>query len=219
MKLEKVRIQDYKSIEDSGEFSVGDLTCLAGKNESGKTAILQALRRLNPVEISERSFDHTMEFPRSRLHESGDGAGQRVLTTTWELSDDDVAAVESALGPDTVTSRTVVVVERYGQTGSNWTVHIDEAKVIEALVAKSEDLTGPATERVRKQKTVASLKAMVAGQGDKATIGEKALVEQRTPSVKESRTSPGSTFSTRDCQSSFTSRPTRRCRAVSPSRT
>lgn len=176
MKLTKVRIQNYKSIEDSGEFSIGDLTCLAGKNESGKTAILQALRRLNPVEASERQFDHTMEYPRSRLHESGDGSGQRVLTTSWELSDADVAAVEAVLGGGTVADRTVVVVKGYGQTGSNWTVQIDETHVIESLIAKSEGLTGLATERVAGRKTVADLRTMVTELGDKATNGEKALV-------------------------------------------
>ncbi len=44
-KLIKFRIQHYKSIEDSGWcWLASDLTILAGKNESGKTAILEALR-------------------------------------------------------------------------------------------------------------------------------------------------------------------------------
>lgn len=176
MKLKKVRIQNFKSIEDSGEFSVGDLTCLAGKNESGKTAILQALRRLNPVEASENSFDHTMEFPRSRLHESGDGAGQRVLTTKWELDDSDVAAVEAKVGAGAMSNRTVWVHKAYGQTGGTWSVELDEKQVIAALVARGEELTAPATERVSKQKTLAELRAMVAQQGDKATNGEKRLI-------------------------------------------
>lgn len=38
MKLVSVRVQNYKCIEDSGEFTVSNLTCLAGKNESGKSA-------------------------------------------------------------------------------------------------------------------------------------------------------------------------------------
>ncbi len=57
MKLVSVRVQNYKCIDDSEKFSIRDLTCLAGKNESGKTALLQALRRLNPVEGSERQFN------------------------------------------------------------------------------------------------------------------------------------------------------------------
>lgn len=176
MKLIEVRIQNYKSILDSGEFSIGSLTCLAGKNESGKTAILQALRRLNPVEDSELSFNRTMEFPRSRLHESGDGTGQRVLTTTWELDDADVTEVETRLGPGVVADRMVIVTKEYGQTSSNWTVRLNEVKVIDGLIASGEELTAPATERVRNQTSVAELRTMVARQGEKATIGEKRLV-------------------------------------------
>lgn len=45
MKLIKFRIEDYKSITDSGNcWLSSDMTVLAGKNESGKSAILEALR-------------------------------------------------------------------------------------------------------------------------------------------------------------------------------
>ena len=48
MRLAKVHITNFRSIEDSGEFDVGQVLCLVGKNEAGKTAILQALAGLNP---------------------------------------------------------------------------------------------------------------------------------------------------------------------------
>jgi len=45
MKLIKFRIQHYKSIKDSGWcWLASDVTTLAGKNESGKSAVLEALR-------------------------------------------------------------------------------------------------------------------------------------------------------------------------------
>ena len=45
MKLIKLRIQNYKSIKDTDWcWLASDLTMLAGKNESGKSAILEALR-------------------------------------------------------------------------------------------------------------------------------------------------------------------------------
>ena len=48
MKLIKFRIQRYKSIKDSGWcWLASDITTLAGKNESGKSAILEALRDFN----------------------------------------------------------------------------------------------------------------------------------------------------------------------------
>ena len=43
-KIIKFRIKNYKSIVDSETFYLDDkLTVLAGKNESGKTAILEAI--------------------------------------------------------------------------------------------------------------------------------------------------------------------------------
>jgi predicted ATP-dependent endonuclease of OLD family len=44
MILSAVRIQNYKSVEDSNRFSIADMTCLVGKNESGKTALVSCLR-------------------------------------------------------------------------------------------------------------------------------------------------------------------------------
>jgi predicted ATP-dependent endonuclease of OLD family len=44
MKIEKFRIRNYKSIQDSGDCYLDDkITILAGKNEAGKTVILEAL--------------------------------------------------------------------------------------------------------------------------------------------------------------------------------
>jgi len=50
MILKSVRVKKFKSVADSGlvEFD-GAVTCLVGKNESGKTAFLEALYRLNPL--------------------------------------------------------------------------------------------------------------------------------------------------------------------------
>ena len=51
MRLAKARIQGYRSIIDSGWFDVEHgKSILVGPNEAGKTAILQALQKLNPPE-------------------------------------------------------------------------------------------------------------------------------------------------------------------------
>jgi len=53
MKLKTVRVRMFCNILDSTEVTVQpDVTCLVGKNESGKTAFLQALWRLNPARLS-----------------------------------------------------------------------------------------------------------------------------------------------------------------------
>ena len=54
MRLRKFRVRAYRCIHDSGEIRVGDLAAFVGRNESGKTTILQALTLLNKeTQISE----------------------------------------------------------------------------------------------------------------------------------------------------------------------
>ena len=54
MRLRKFRVRAFRCIHDSGEITVGDLAAFIGRNESGKTTILQALTLLNRDErISE----------------------------------------------------------------------------------------------------------------------------------------------------------------------
>ena len=50
MRLRKFRVRAFRCIHDSGEITVGDLAAFVGKNESGKTTILQALTLLNKNE-------------------------------------------------------------------------------------------------------------------------------------------------------------------------
>jgi predicted ATP-dependent endonuclease of OLD family len=67
MKLIKARIENYKCIFDTSEFSISQTTCLVGKNESGKTAIVEALCHLNPVEKEFEAFDTLFDYPRIHL--------------------------------------------------------------------------------------------------------------------------------------------------------
>lgn len=50
MRLRRFRVRAYRCIHDSGEINVGDLAAFVGRNESGKTTILQAITLLNKEE-------------------------------------------------------------------------------------------------------------------------------------------------------------------------
>jgi putative uncharacterized protein msi092 len=65
MRLKSARIQNYRSIKDTGLFQVENLkTIFVGPNESGKTVILQALQQLNqPSDVAK--FDELRDYPRS----------------------------------------------------------------------------------------------------------------------------------------------------------
>lgn len=65
MKLIKARIQNYRSIKDTGEFDVEELkTIMVGPNEAGKTVLLKALQQLSrPSGVP--GFDVIRDYPRS----------------------------------------------------------------------------------------------------------------------------------------------------------
>jgi predicted ATP-dependent endonuclease of OLD family len=61
--LTKARVLKYKSIEDSFQVDVtDDVTILVGKNESGKTAFLEALHKALP--LAGAKFGFVFDYPR-----------------------------------------------------------------------------------------------------------------------------------------------------------
>lgn len=87
MKLKQFRIQNYRSITDSGLIHVGQLTSLLGRNESGKSNLLRALHSLNPSD-GFKALSKVKDFPRHRrLEECSDTTP--VVATLWELDDTD----------------------------------------------------------------------------------------------------------------------------------
>lgn len=116
MKLKAARIQNLRCVEDSREFTLADVTCLVGKNESGKTTVLRGLHKLNPDSPNQAKFDPLDDYPRRRLatyrarHEK---TPDPILTTYWELGDNDLEGVRKKLGPSTLTGKSVTISKGY----------------------------------------------------------------------------------------------------------
>src|SRR6266446_9635258 len=104
MRLASFHVTEFQSVLDSGPVTIGEITCLVGKNESGKTALLQALYRLNPIRESDKDYSITDGYPRLEVSDYEDAVsrGERapavVVKAQFELSDDDINAVASELG-------------------------------------------------------------------------------------------------------------------------
>ena len=138
MKLTSFRITNDRSINDTGEVAVDPrVTCLVGKNEAGKTAVLQALRRVNPVHAA--TFNLTLDFPRNRLiqhqrERKQSGAQSPIVTrATFELDDEDAALIESALGTGALAERMVSVTIGY-EAKPVCAVRIDPSVVVRHLL-------------------------------------------------------------------------------------
>ena len=70
MKLKRFRVQMFKCILDSGWVDVTDLTVLVGKNEAGKTSLLKALQKFNP--LTPEPYSMAREWPRGHRGERSD---------------------------------------------------------------------------------------------------------------------------------------------------
>lgn len=129
MRLLDAHVTHYRSVEDSDPFEVEeDVTCLVGKNESGKTAVLQALFKLNPIDKA-ATFDEVIDFPsrltRQRRQTEGSIAS---VKATFELSGEELATIEGELGEGAVEPTfTVTHGYRFPRPTIGVTVHEDKA--------------------------------------------------------------------------------------------
>lgn len=139
MKLTSVEIKDYKSIRNSTPFEVGQITCLVGKNESGKTSLLQALYKLNPVVPEHATFDVTDEYPRAEVEEyrqrveSEEIAPAIVVQAEYTLDADEINVIEAAYGNGVLPNRTIRLSKGYDDQ-LRVEIEVDEAAAVRGLV-------------------------------------------------------------------------------------
>ena len=136
MKLVRARIRNYKNIIDSGSFTLEDVTCLVGRNQSGKSALLQALYRLNPVDDQRFRFDYVRDYPKRSVADymrrtSAGEISDYVVTATFRLDHSDISAVENLLGHGSFPSDTV---ELTVHVDYNNTLHIEPLPIDENIV-------------------------------------------------------------------------------------
>lgn len=158
MHLIQARITDYRSVEDSGTFDVEeDVTCLVGKNESGKTTLLQALFRLNPVESV--GFDEVVDFPARKTRERKQLPADKkipVVRAVFRFDDTEMKAIEAAFGPKAMTSPEFEVVIGYRDASKAFTFSLNESEVVKHL-RSALDLPAGAAKAIGGAKTIADL--------------------------------------------------------------
>lgn len=112
MRLESFRIFNFRSIEDSGPIEISRITTILGRNESGKSNLLLALRTLNPAE-GFGELNPTKDFPRHRrLDECKPNT--EVVSTSWRLNSDEQSELKKIL-PRAGTVTNVTVERPYGK--------------------------------------------------------------------------------------------------------
>jgi len=151
MKLIRAQIQNFRSVEDSGVFKLDEhTTCLVGKNEAGKTALLTALYRLNPIFTKDETFDRQKDYPRRYLadyEERHHGKDPKIVTTWWELEAAEKQKVASTLGTGALASDEIEVSKGYDNK-TDWNPKLNEEAIVGHFIATS-GLTVYMTKRKR----------------------------------------------------------------------
>ena len=135
MRLRSFQVEKFRNVVDSGVVLVEEeVTCLVGKNEAGKSALLEALYLLNPAYNEE--FNVEEQYPRwlaVQDRREGDLSDKTPISAALELEDEEVAEVTTALGHEVLMNRDITVARRYsGET--TWTLSWAEQAAVNNLM-------------------------------------------------------------------------------------
>ncbi len=135
MKIIEFQVRNFRNIVDSNLISLeSDVTCLVGKNESGKSALLEALYLLNPS--YHEDFNINEQYPRWLLTQDrrSDGISERALVTAnLQLEKPELAAIEEVLGPKIIIDEKVTASRHYNG-GILWGIECDENAAIQNAI-------------------------------------------------------------------------------------
>jgi predicted ATP-dependent endonuclease of OLD family len=205
VQIKKVHIREFKSIRDSNAFEVGDITCLVGKNESGKTAVLDALYRLNPIVPSDGKYDVTEDYPRADVEDyrvavqEQERAPAVVAKVVFVLEPEDVEPIIVIFGQHCVSHEAQVILSKNYDNKTQHTFEADDVAAIKFILNNRpfspellEQLGSPATfeslvailpsvEQTAAVKEVLAIATAVQKSGNVAEYIYKAYIEPILP--------------------------------------
>lgn len=159
MYLKRARIKDFRCVDDSNEFSIQQVTCLVGKNESGKTTILKALHKLKPENPTLEEFELSRDYPKRKWRPSDPTPDGQVIETEWELADDEWVQLEAQFGNGTITSRTFTLSKGYDNV-RRFAIAVDEVLLVKNLIVDAS-LNAIEKKPLNDAENVASLKSQL----------------------------------------------------------
>lgn len=140
MRLTSAHVVSYKSITDSGTFRIDPkVTALVGKNEAGKSAVLEAMYRLKPMPSGHPTdFEELRDYPRRyRARDRDKIPTTTPITMTFALEDSDKATVAANFGDDVLPGTDAVLTRAYEETTRSWTVKIDKVAIVRHAITQA----------------------------------------------------------------------------------
>ena len=148
MKLDAFRVREFRSIWDSECIHIdGRTTCLVGKNESGKTALLTALYRTNPFIAADAKFDAVYDYPKREVQEYRADVKDNsrkptiVVETKYSLDSDEKEMICEKFGPNVLQNDRLTHRVSYGSCEGSFVLNVDE-KAAQMYLANNKNLPG-----------------------------------------------------------------------------
>lgn len=181
MKLKKIIIHKYKSIETEQTFDVdNNITVLVGMNESGKTSILEAIGKTNYFQKDKKfKFDPTHDYPRREKKKMDKtGADPDAVTATYSIDSDTRALIDADVGSNVFSQDEVIVTNRYSN-GRSWvSVRADRTKFIEEKTTSLGISSATLNDKLLKVNTKAEFEALVGEYQDEKILGGLAQLKK-----------------------------------------
>lgn len=161
--LKEVKIAKYKSYLETQVVSIEDkITTLVGKNESGKTAFLEAIAKFNYFEKDPKfQFDVTADFPRNELKKyQRENEPVEVIKCTFEISDELLQEISEELGSDIFKTKSFSYGMKYDGSGSWYDLSANEELFLKNYI-KDSTLTPEASEELKGIKSFKALETII----------------------------------------------------------
>lgn len=168
--LQRVRIYKYKCIETEQSFEVDPkVTTLIGKNESGKTTILEAIAKSNYFENDPKfAFDATYDYPRKEKKQfDKSGEDISVITCFYKLSKDLLREIQNDVGSKTYINEEITYSRKYlTEKGTIGNINIDMKKFFEYKLKQYSVSDKNFLERLTTIRSAENLNALVSETAD-----------------------------------------------------
>jgi len=161
--LKEVKIAKYKSYLETQVVSIEDkITTLVGKNESGKTAFLEAIAKFNYFEKDPKfQFDVTADFPRNELKKyQRENEPVEVIKCTFEISDELLQEISDELGEDVFKTKSFSYGIKYDGSGSWYDLSANEELFLKNYI-KDSTLTPEANDELKGIKSFKALETII----------------------------------------------------------
>lgn len=137
MKLTKITVHKYKSFLTEQSCTIeNQITRIVGKNESGKTALLEALAKSNYFQnCTYFKFNKELDYPRNELVKVR-AENPRAVTCFYELSDNDIKEIENDFAVGIIPKHDFSVTTAYDNTKCSNGIYPDFEVFKEWLISK-----------------------------------------------------------------------------------